>query len=157
MPHPLIPDLERLAADAAASDAKQVCGVHLFTHSAPMTIQVQIRQADGSDVSLDDCAGFSAVLDRLLEASELIREAYVLEISSPGLGDVLRDDRDFRSFRGFPVEVSLRDAEGASRSREGRLLERTETDLLLTIRGRVTRIPRETILQVRLRQSDEEP
>lgn len=155
LPHPLIPDLERLAHEAAARDGKHVAAVYLYTHSAPMTVQVQIRQADGGDVTLDDCALFSGVLDQLLEATPLLEQPYVLEVSSPGLGDLLRDDRDFRSFRGFPVEVTVRQEASPASSRQGLLLERTETDVLLNVRGRVTRIPREQALQVRLMEQGE--
>jgi len=155
LPHPLSPDLERLAHEAAARDGKHVAAVNLYTHSAPMTVQVQIRQADGGDVSLDDCAVFSGVLDQLLEATPLLEQPYVLEVSSPGLGDLLRDDRDFRSVRGFPVEVTVRQDASPASSRQGLLLKRTETNVLLNMRGRVTRIPREQVLQVRLMEQDE--
>ena len=105
MPHPLLPDLETLATDVAASKGFDLCGIQLLTHMSPMTLEVQIRHSSGADVSLDDCAGFSGVLGDALEASTLLTDAYVLEISSPGIGDQLSSDRDFQTFRGFPVEV----------------------------------------------------
>ena len=61
-----------------------------------MTVQVQIRRSDGSDVSLDDCAGFSGPMGEALESQSLLTEAYVLEISSPGIGDQLRAIGTFR-------------------------------------------------------------
>ena len=105
MPHPLLPDLETLASSVAAAQGFELCGIQLLTHMSPMTLEVQIRHSSGADVSLDDCAGFSGVLGDALEASTLLTEAYVLEISSPGIGDQLIEDRDFQTFRGFPVEV----------------------------------------------------
>lgn len=151
MPHPLIPDLRTLASQVAASAGFQVCGVQLLSHRIPMTLQVQLRLADGGDVNLDDCASFSGLLDAALEAGELLQEAYVLEISSPGIGEELSEDRDFRSFRGFPVEVRYTDARtGAEARREGLLLERDATTVHLNVRGRTVRFPRSDVLSVRL-------
>ena len=87
--------------------------VQLLTHRIPMTVQVLVRRGDGSDVSLDDCAALSAPLAEALDASELIASAYVLEVSSPGIGEELASDRDFQSFRSFPVAVERRAADGA--------------------------------------------
>ncbi len=151
MPHPLIPDIERLASQVAADAGFQVCGVQLLTHRIPMTLQVQLRLGDGGDVSLDNCASFSGVLGEALEAASLIEEAYVLEISSPGIPETLNEDRDFRSFRGFPVCVRYRDAKtGAEAEREGLLLERTDDSVLINVRGRSVRLPRADVISVRL-------
>ena len=151
LPHPLIPDLEHLASQVAADAGFQVCGVQLLTHRIPMTLQVQLRLADGGDVSLDNCASFSHLLDDALEAASLIEEAYVLEISSPGIPETLSEDRDFRSFRGFPVCVRYRDAKtGAEAEREGLLLERTDDSVQINVRGRTIRLPRADVIAVRL-------
>ena len=150
MPHPLLPDLESLATDVASSKGFDLCGIQLLTHMSPMTLEVQIRHSSGADVSLDDCAGFSGVLGDALEASTLLTDAYVLEISSPGIGDQLSSDRDFQTFRGFPVEVHHRDKYGSEQRLEGLLLERDADTLQINIRGRIKRIPRDGVISVRL-------
>ncbi len=151
MPHPLIPDIEALASQVADGAGYRSCGVQLLTHRIPMTLQVQLRLADGGDVSLDQCAAFSQLFGDALESSGLLEEAYVLEISSPGIGEQLIDDRDFRSFRGFPVSIRYREAKsGAETERDGLLLERSDTDVHLNVRGRTIRIPRLDVISVRL-------
>ena len=150
MPHPLLPDLETLATKVAASKGFALCGIQLLTHMSPMTLEVQIRHSSGADVSLDDCAGFSGVLGDALEASTLLTDAYVLEISSPGIGDQLSSDREFESFRGFPVEVHYRDKDDSEQRLEGLLLERDADTLQINIRGRIKRIPRDYVIGVRL-------
>ena len=150
MAHPLIPELESLARRQLEDTGFALKGVHLFTHRIPMTLQVLVQRDDGSDISLDDCAGLSGPLGEAIEAAGLLADAYVLEVSSPGVSEVLHDDRDFRSFRGFPVDVHSRDASGKDQHREGLLLERTAEAVLLNVRGRTTRIPRESVIAVRL-------
>jgi len=115
-----------------------------------MTVQVLVRRADGTDVSLDDCAAFSGPLGEAIEAAALIEAPYVLEVSSPGIGEELVSDRDFSSFRGFPVAVTRLESSGAERLQEGLLLGREGDSLQLNVRGRIVRIPREAVLRVRL-------
>ena len=150
VPHPLIPDLEALARDVLEPTGFELRGVQLHTHRIPLTVQVMVQKADGTDISLDECAGLSSPLGDAIEATGLLPDAYVLEISSPGIGEELHDDRDFRSFRGFPVEVHYRDPKGAEVRREGLLLERDAESVHLNMRGRTKRIPRGDVIAVRL-------
>ncbi len=113
-------------------------------------MQVQICHKGGDDVSLDDCARFSAPMGEAIEASELFHDAYVLEISSPGIGDDLISDRDFVTFRGFPIEVYQRKGNDSEIRKSGLLLERSSDYIHLNIKGRIDRIPREEVLNVRL-------
>ncbi len=141
--------LEELARSVAVGSELTVVGIRMLSHRIPVTIQVLVQRADGVDVNLDECANISAPLGEALEASGLLNFAYVLEVSSPGIGEELASDRDFTSFRGFPVAV-LRHSDGAEQQREGLLLGRDESMVLLNVRGRTVRIPREEVLRVRL-------
>ena len=115
-----------------------------------MTVQIQIRRANGEDVTLDDCAGLSGPIGDAIEALSLLSEAYVLEISSPGIGELLQSDRDFQTFKGFPVDVSFEDGEGHPQTLAGSLLERSADHLEINIKGRIKRIPRSSVSSVRL-------
>ena len=115
-----------------------------------MTLEVRVRRVDGVDITLDECAAFSASLGEAIEAAELLSSAYVLEISSQGIGEDLTTDRDFESFRGFPVEVMSSDSPGSSPSRQGLLLGRDDQSVLINLRGRSVRIPRSEVVRVRL-------
>jgi ribosome maturation factor RimP len=116
----------------------------------PMTVQIQIRRSSGDDVTLDDCAGFSAPMGEALENAAVLTEAYVLEISSPGIGERLQTDRDFQTFRRYPVDVIHRDTEGTEQRHSGTLIERTDNHLKISVHGRIKQIPRDSILSVEL-------
>ena len=150
MPHLLIADLERLAAAQALAADLQVVAVHLHSHRIPMTVQVMLRRSDGGDVSLDACAAFSGPLGEAIEGSELLESPYVLEVSSPGIDEELTSDRDFTSFRGFPVAVTVDDGQGTEQIREGLLLGRDALEVRLNVRGRTLRLNRASVTHVRL-------
>jgi ribosome maturation factor RimP len=156
LPHPHTDELERLARPVARAAHLEVRSVEVLAHRIPLTVQVRVQRADGTDVNLDECAALSDPLGEALEASGLLTMAYVLEVSSPGLCEDLHSDRDFVSFRGFPVEVLRRDAEGGEVLRRGHLLGRDERVVQLNERGRILRIPRDEVVRVRLTQAPPE-
>jgi len=56
-------------------------------------------------VTLDDCADVSREVGAVLEVEELIRTAYRLEVSSPGIDRPLKKVKDFERFSGSLVKV----------------------------------------------------
>ena len=58
-------------------------------------------------ITIDDCETVSRELEKELDALDLIKEAYILEVSSPGLTRALKKERDYQRNIGKPVEVHL--------------------------------------------------
>ena len=56
-------------------------------------------------ITVDDCELVSRVLSDLLDEHDFIEDAYILEVSSPGLGRPLKKDKDFARSIGEEVEV----------------------------------------------------
>ena len=52
-----------------------------------------------------DCENVSRALSDALDAEDFIPEAYILEVSSPGLGRVLKKDRHMEKSLGKAVEL----------------------------------------------------
>ncbi|MCG6982563.1 MAG: ribosome maturation factor RimP [Deltaproteobacteria bacterium] len=61
----------------------------------------------GGGVTVDDCARISRELGDLLDVKDLIPQAYVLEVSSPGLNRRIRKKKDFSRFAGQKVQLLL--------------------------------------------------
>ena len=150
MSHPAVPPIERLAIEAGNSSQLNILAVKIYTHRIPMTLEVRVRRADGGSVTLDECAEFSTSLGDAIDSAELLTSAYVLEISSQGVGEDLITDQDFESFRGFPVEIMSSDSSDSSPLRKGLLLGRDDQFVLINLRGRSVRIPRSEVTRVRL-------
>lgn len=58
-------------------------------------------------ITINDCETVSRRLSDLLDEKDFIPDAYVLEVSSPGLGRQLKKDRDFERSLGAEVELKL--------------------------------------------------
>ncbi|MGQ0648650.1 MAG: ribosome maturation factor RimP [Gemmatimonadaceae bacterium] len=68
-------------------------------------LDVRIDRRDGTKVSVEDCAHASRAIEPMLDASGLVGEAYVLEVSSPGVERPLRSAQDWRRFAGRRAKV----------------------------------------------------
>ncbi|MBP5384526.1 MAG: ribosome maturation factor RimP [Lachnospiraceae bacterium] len=56
-------------------------------------------------ITIDDCVTVSRQLSDLLDEADFIPDAYILEVSSPGLGRKLVKDRDFDRSIGKSVDL----------------------------------------------------
>ena len=63
-------------------------------------------------------------------------------VASPGIGEVLRSDQDFISFKGFTVSVSTTEIYRKKTLFEGTLVERNTDDVCISLKGRIIKIPR---------------
>ena len=58
-------------------------------------------------IEIDDCQRVSETLEQILDEKDLLTEAYILEVSSPGLDRVLKKARDFEREQGKSVDVTF--------------------------------------------------
>ena len=58
-------------------------------------------------ISIDDIEPISRELSEKLDQEDFISDAYILEVSSPGLGRPLKKDKDFVRSIGEEIEINL--------------------------------------------------
>ena len=149
MAHPLIPQIIEFATPVALGLGLEVVGAVFQTNQSPPVLRVDIRNPQ-QDTSLDDCEQMSRALEAALDATDIIPDAYILEISSPGISSFLNTDREFISFKGFPVLIETTEPYEGKSSWQGRLLKRDETEVYINQKGRAIAIPRSLITKVQL-------
>ena len=134
----------------------EVWNVEYVREGRDWQLRVYIDKEGG--VGLDDCEYVSRRLSDLLDADDLVGEAYSLVVSSPGLDRPLLKDEHFVRYAGQPVEVSLyRGFEGRKRfaallgRRTAETLYVTPIDrVLLAPEGDEVAIPAEYVSRVNL-------
>lgn len=70
-------------------------------------LRVTIDRTDDVPVSMDDCEHVSKQLSSELDRADPIKEAYCLEVCSPGIDRQLKREKDFLRFMGREVDVKL--------------------------------------------------
>ena len=58
-------------------------------------------------ITIDDCEVISRALSDRMDEEDFIEEAYILEVSSPGLGRTLKKDKHLEKSLGEEVEIRL--------------------------------------------------
>lgn len=86
------------------------------------TLQIMAERRDGVAMSVDDCAAISRSVSALLDVEDPIPDAYMLEVSSPGLDRPLTRPQDYERFAGCEANIeTARPLDGRKRFR-GKLL-----------------------------------
>jgi ribosome maturation factor RimP len=150
MTHPLVPQVLELAAPVADQLGLEVVEAVFQTNQSPPVLRIDVRSLENEDTGLADCEKMSQALEAVLDTTDILPDAYVLEISSPGVASDLTCDRDFIVFKGFMVEVRLAEPHRDKQTWVGQLVRRDETAVVLSQKGKLVALPREQVVQVEL-------
>ena len=142
--------LELLLKKVASKWKLEICSLKIKTNQNPIVIEITIKKANGNDISLDDCALFNTPASDEIEKSNLLNCSYVLEISRQGVSDELTSERDFKSFKGFPVNVELNQKNSKIKFLNGLLYEKSKDYLAINIKGKIKKIPFDEVLRISL-------
>ena len=142
--------LEKLLKKVANVWNFKICNLNVKTNQNPILIEIIIKKTNGDDISLDDCALFNTPASEEIENSNLLNCSYVLEISSQGVSDELTSERDFKTFKGFPVNVELNQKNSKIKFLNGLLYEKSKDYLAINIKGKIKKIPFNEVLKVSL-------
>ncbi|SEF49827.1 ribosome maturation factor RimP [Eubacterium ruminantium] len=101
-------------------------------------------------IGIDDCVDISRQLEKKLDEIDMIKEAYILEVSSPGLTRTLKKDKEFSKSIGKLVDIKLYKAVNGQKEIQGELAGFDEKNLTVTISGETLTLERENISIVKL-------
>ena len=83
-------------------------------------LRVYIDKEGG--VNIDDCELVSRALEAKLDEADPIEQAYILEVSSPGIDRPLNKETDFVKYQGEIIDVKLYKPQNGSKQYQGKLL-----------------------------------
>ncbi len=96
---------EKLLAPVIAANNFELYDVEYVKEGGNWYLRAYIDKEGG--ITVDDCEVVSRALSDLLDKADFIPEAYILEVSSPGLGRQLKRDKHFEKSIGEEVEIKL--------------------------------------------------
>ncbi|CQR71530.1 Ribosome maturation factor RimP [Sporomusa ovata DSM 2662] len=103
-----------------------------------------------SGIEIDDCQWVSEQLEAKLDESDLIKDHYYLEVSSPGLDRPLKKDRDFIRHAGDKIEVKTYEPINGKKLLVGTLIGLLNGNVQIDMDGQTVTIPIEKTAQIRL-------
>lgn len=85
----------------------------------------------GSLISIDDCEKVSRAIENVIEDKNLVKQEYVLEVSSPGIERVLKNDRLYEKYINEKIRFSLYKQVEGRKIIEGNIIEIKEEKILV--------------------------
>ena len=96
---------EQLLAPIAEANQVSIYDVEYVKEGSDYYLRAYIDKPEG--VNIQDCENVSRALSDALDEKDFIPDAYILEVSSPGLGRTLKKDKHLQASIGQEVEIKL--------------------------------------------------
>ena len=110
---------EDLLRDMLAEKRYELVDVEYVKEGSDRILRVLLDKEGG--IRIDDCETVSRYLSDALDREDFIPDAYILEVSSPGLLRPFKKDRDFERNLGQEVEIHLFKAQAGEKDYIGEL------------------------------------
>lgn len=94
---------EALLQPIAAAHQVEIYDVEYVKEGSDWYLRAYIDKPESVDIN--DCENVSRALSEALDKEDFISDAYILEVSSPGLGRVLKKDKHLEKSLGQEVEL----------------------------------------------------
>ena len=127
---------EHLLSPIAAQFGVEIYDVEYVKEGKDYYLRVYIDKEAG--VNILDCENVSRALSDALDREDFIADAYVLEVSSPGLGRALKKDKHLQAALGEDVEIRLFKPVDKCREFSGRL-DGFDADSVTILEGETSR------------------
>lgn len=128
---------EELLTPIAAANGVDIYDVEYVKEGSDWYLRAYIDKAEG--VSILDCENVSRALSDALDREDFIPDAYILEVSSPGLGRALKKDKHLSKSIGAKVEIKLFKPIDKCREFSG-VLESFDKDTITISEGEESRV-----------------
>ena len=142
-------DLTPLFEPVVESMGYELVGVEFVGGGGHGTLRVYIDRDEG--VSIDDCASISHQISGILDVEEPIKQAYDLEISSPGIDRPLFKLTDFERYVGSTAKIKLAVGVDGRKNFKGRLQGVADAKMVeIEVDGEVFSLPYADIARANL-------
>lgn len=139
---------EALLMPIAEANGVEIYDVEYVKEGSDFYLRAYIDKAEG--VNIVDCENVSRALSDALDQEDFIPDAYILEVSSPGLGRTLKKDKHLEKSIGKEVEIKLFKPIDKCKEFTGVLKSFDEANICILDNGEEKSFAREGIALIRL-------
>lgn len=140
--------VEELIAPGILDKGLELVDVEYLKESGHWYLRLYIDKEGGVDI--DDCTNVSHFVSEVLDQNNPITQAYMLEVSSPGLERALKKDEDFVRFASKLVRVLTKEPYLGYQEFTGYLIGLIEGEVVLEYEKETIKIPRTLVEKVNL-------
>ena len=130
----LATSIHDLLAPELGAEGWELVDVRVFRGGGRLQVRLYVDQAGEGRINLDGCARASRSASMFLEEADFFTEAWVLEVSSPGIRRPLRTEAHFAAVVGRDVDLKWRALDAPTQrpqSLRGRLESVTDGALIV--------------------------
>lgn len=129
---------EALAEPIVAGHGFELVDVEYVKEAGTWYLRLYIDKEGG--ITIDDCEVVSREFSDRLDAENFIEDAYIMEVSSPGLGRPLKKEKDYK--RSLGKEIEIRTYRPIDKQKEffGILTAYDEKQVTITLENQETRV-----------------
>ena len=120
--------VEKLAEGILADTEYEVVDVE-YVKERDWYLRIFIDKDGG--VGLDDCQKISNLLGDKIDDENIIKDRYILEVSSPGLDRALKKEKDFKRELGKKIDITLYKAVDGDKNLVGTLTGYTKDSITI--------------------------
>lgn len=140
--------VEALITPIIRDQGLELVDVEYVKEGAHWYLRIYIDKEGGVDI--DDCTNVSHAVSEILDRDNPIAQAYMLEVSSPGLERPLKKDEDFLRFASKLVRVLTKEPYEGYQEFTGYLVGLIEDAIVLEYEKETIKIPRTIVEKVNL-------
>lgn len=144
----IITETERMVSPIIEQYEFELVDVEYVKEGSQYYLRVYADKQGG--ITINDLELISRALEKKLDAIDLVKEKYILEVSSPGLDRKLKKDKDFERYQGSEVDLKLYKNQNGSKDFQGILLDYDKDQIKLEIDGQAVAFDRKDISYVKL-------
>lgn len=136
---PLVESIRELAAPIILSQGLELVDIEFSSEPRGWVLRFFIDKEGG--ITVEHCSRLSEQLGDIIDVKDIIPHHYILEVSSPGVNRVLKNEKDFLRYRGEIIKVKVAAPIDGRKHFQGTLVGCTEGTITLDIDGQQHLIP----------------
>ena len=141
--------LWELIEPIVSSEGMGLVNIDYVRESRGWILRLYVDTAEG--ITIDHCARLSPQLGDVLDVKDIVPHPYILEVSSPGLNRILKEEKDFITYRGETITVKTSQPVGQRKNFQGVLLECKEGSITLNTDNHEVSIPLALITKAQIK------
>ena len=117
------------------------------------TLQIMADRRSG-EIDVEDCSIISRDISVLLDVEDPINDAYILEVSSPGIDRPLTRLKDFSNWQGYEVKLETYELINGQRRFKGEIYNIEKDNITLANNGKFTELSFKLVSEAKLILTD---